>query len=147
MIKKTKKHVPVTTWGAGYYILNIYHNEFVESEKAEEYIKSQKFALLIKSPKPHICIVLSHSQKELIIDSQIIIMTISPERKAKLGTPLDTQILTDRETAIDALATDNPDYIIDETELIKCKETIADLIEQFGNGYRLEFLGCCVEAI
>ena len=147
MKKKTKKHVPVTTWGAGYYILNICHNEFVESEKAEEYIQTQKFALLIKSPKPHICIVLSHSQKELIIDSQVIVKTIPPERKAKLGIPLDTQILTDRETAIDALATDNPAYVIDESELIDSNKTIANLIEQFGDGYRLEFLGCCVEAV
>ena len=146
MNEELKNFIPVSTWGIGYYIVNVYHNRFTESEQAEKYLQTQKFAILSQLPDPRICIVLSQSQKTIIQDSQIIINTIPPERKKKLGIPLDTQLTADKETAIEALETDNPAYVIDEGELIKSKKTITDLIEKFGNGYRLEFLGCCVEA-
>lgn len=140
-----KEYIPVTIWGVGYYIINVYHSRFTESEKAEQYLQIQKFAILSQSPEPHVCIVLSENQKTTIKDRQVIIKTISLERKETLGTPLDTHLLKDKEALIDAVMINNPAYVIGESELIDCHKTIANLIGLFGDGYQLEFLGCCVE--
>lgn len=143
---KIERYTAKMILGQEYWEISFPIGDFGTEKAAEDAVCAAE--AVFGSDQGNPCITVSGIAFDPLVltNADVLIREMTKESVSRLGPRLDMTDQENRITAVAALLSGDPAYIVEDADFVPSALTLADFLEKYGTGYRPDFIGYDVAA-